>query len=241
MTVIEHCIEFWTSFVPDFAEQTRGAAPAQIAGLERRRNRPLNALYREFLERMGEDTGPLDLGFYSTSPHYVMEQRPRVESLPENTELLAVPTGDNEEDIFLLFGDGPEPVAVRHPDLAYSRERVLDPAKTEAVAGSLSELLCLPAVSRYLALPQPFQVTYADKELRAGTLDRCRRLAAFLGFEPYWFSSAQTLAARRGSGVIVAKQAPGFVFSIGIAGGDEFEFGVASRAFFRELDLEHYR
>ena len=37
------------------------------------------------------------------------------------------------------------------------------------------------------------------------------------------------------------KQAPGFLFSLGLAGADELEFGSVSRSFFSELDLEQYR
>jgi hypothetical protein len=242
MTIIENCIEFWTSFVPDFTQRIRGSAAAEIAGVERLMKRPLSGIYREFLERMGEDTGPLDLGLYSASPQYLVEQRPFVlRSLPEGIELFASPTGDDEEDIFLVHGEATGAEVVRHEDVPLAEDGSFDKSKTESVAGSLAELLCLPALNLYHSLRQPFQASYSDKQLREDTLERCRRLAGLFGFEPYWFSNAQTFAARRGNLVIVAKQAPAFVFSLGIAGADEFEFGVVSRALFRELDLEEYR
>jgi hypothetical protein len=242
MTIIESCIDFWTSFVPEFPQRIRGAATEQITELESLMERPLSAIYREFLERMGEDRGPLNLGLYSTSPEYLIEQRLYVlENLPEGIELFASPTGDDEEDIFLVHGGQPDPEVVRHDDVPLADDGSFDRSKTESVAGSLAELLCLPALNQYHSLRQPFRATWSEKELREDTLERCRRLAAIFGFEPYWFSSPQTFAARRGDLVIVAKQAPGFLFSVGIAGADEFDTGVVSRTLLRELDLKEYR
>jgi len=242
LTIIENCIEFWTSFVPDFPLQIRGAAAEQIAELERVMKRPLTGIYREFLERMGEDTGPLDLGLFDITPEYLIAERAYVlEKLPEGVELFACPVGDNEEDIFLIHSGQPDPEVVRHDDVPLTEDGFFDGAAAESVAGSLAELLCLPALNQYHSRLQPFQAVWSEKERHEDTLERCRRLAAIFGFEPYWFSSAQTFAAKRGSLVIVAKQAPGFLFSVGIAGDDQFDTGVVSRTFLRELDLKEFR
>lgn len=242
MSIIERCIEFWSSFVPEFPERIRGAEPEQIAELEGLMKRPATPLYREFLERMGEDTGPLKLGLYSAAPQYLMETRqPLLENLPRAVELFAVPTGDNEEDIFLVHGEGEDAEVVRYDGLPLAEDGSFDRSKTEPVAGSVAELLCLPALNQYVSLRRPLQAFWAEKELRQGTLDRCRSLAEGLGFEPYWFSSAQSYAASRGELVMVAKQAPGFLFSVGIAGADELEFSEVSRTLVRELDLTGYQ
>ena len=109
------------------------------------------------------------------------------------------------------------------------------------MAGSFAELLCLPALTRYHSSRQPFQAAWSERTRRDGTLGRCWTLAQGLGFEPYWFSNAQTLAAKKGSLVIVAKQAPGFLFSLGLAGAETVDTRTVSRTLTRELDLKEYR
>ncbi|WP_441285806.1 hypothetical protein ACSRUE_25140 [Sorangium sp. KYC3313] len=240
MNLVDRCIEFCTSLDPDFSRALRGSTPDQIAELTRVMGRPPSAVHLAFLERMGEDTGALKLGLYATSPREMIERRPDLlEDIPEGVEPFAVPVGDDEEDIFLLGGDDPE--VVRHDGAPLDDEGRLDLSRAEPVAGSLSELICLPVLNARLATRLPLQAMYTERELRPDTLARCRWLAGLFGFEPYWFSNAHTFAAKRGSLILVAKQAPEFYLSVGLAGSDEADWGVVSRTLQRELELDPYR
>lgn len=228
MNIIDRCIAFCTSLDPDFPRRLRGSTPEQIAALEQAMGRPLGEAHRAFLERMGEETGTLDLGPYTTSPRALVERRKdELSAPPEGMELFAAALAD-DEDVFLREGEDPE--VVRHED-----------DETDAVAGSLSELICLPIFNARRAVVLPLQGMYTEKEMRSDTLSRCRRIGELFGFEPLWFSNAHTYAATRGSLVVVAKQAPESYFSVGVAGDDEFAWGVVTRTLFRELDLEPYR
>jgi len=239
MTVIDRIVAFCASLDPDFPQRIRGSTPEQIAELARAMGREPGAVHRAFLERMGEGQGPLSLGLYGVSPARLIAYEPEMlEGFPEGITLFAVPLADSDEQIYLLDGDDPE--VVRHDGVPYDDQGRVDPARAEPVAGSLSELLCLPFLNAKVAVHKPHQASYAEKVRRPDTLARCCKIAALFGFEPYWFSSAQTFAAQRGSLVLVAKQARGFHFSLGLAGDDEMEFGVVFRTFTRELDLELY-
>jgi len=238
VTLIERCIEFWTSFVPDFPQKIRGADAQAIANVERVTKRPLSPVYREFLERMSEDTGPLNLGLYDTSPGYLVDERWDVlERLPLNAELFASPTADDEQDIFLVHGEGSDPVVMRHAEIPRTNDGLFARSKAEAVAGSLTELLCLPALNQYYSLQQPFRWVGREKERHENTFEHCKELAKGWRLTPYWFSNDQCLAARLGNLVLVAKQAPGFLFSVGIAGPEEHSIADISETLRRELDL----
>ncbi len=240
MTVIDHIIAFCASLDPDFPRRIRGSTPDQIAALAGAMGREPSALHRAFLERMGEDQGPLSLGLYGVSPSRLIAYEPEmIAGMPEGISLFAVPLGDDEEQIYLLGGDDPE--VVRCDGVPLDEAGTVDPSRAEPVAGSLSELLCLPFLNARVAVKKPHQASYTEKVQRADTLARCRSIAALFGFEPYWFSNASTFAAHRGSMVLVAKQARGFYFSMGLAGDDELEWGVVFRTLTRELDLEIFR
>jgi hypothetical protein len=229
MNEIEKSIEFCKTLEPAFASLLRGSPAADIEALERAAGRPLIAAHRTFLEAMGEDTGALRFGNYTTSPAVLLEARGGTVALPGGAELFAVPTGDADGDIMLVPREDGSTAVVRRGEIE------------ELVAGSLEELICLPMLNAYYVNRQPLRKALVGRELREGMLADCRRIGELFGFEPYWFSSEMTWAARRERLVVVAKQAPGKWFSLGIAGTDEFELGVILRTFERELDLEPYR
>lgn len=238
MSVIDRIITFCASLDPAFPGSLQGSTPEQIDALSRAMGREPTALHRELLERMGESMGPLNLGQYGVRPRELLENPEVLAGMPEGITLLAVPLADDEEDIFLLDGD--DPAVVAHDGVPHDDAGRVDPALAEPVAGSLSELLCLPFLNARIAARKPLQAAYTEKEMRPDTLARCRQIAALFGFEPYWFSNAQTYVAHRGGLILVGKQARGFYFSFGLAGEEEPEWGVVFRTLTRELDLEPY-
>jgi hypothetical protein len=240
MNVIDRSIEFLTALDPEVPRALQGSTPEQIASLTAAMGREPTPVHRAFLERMGESQGLLTLGLYGFSPAQLMSHRPHL--LPRasaDLSLFAVPLDEDVEQIYLLDGDDPE--LVRSAGYPRGEDGRLDLEEAEPAAGSLSELLCLPFLNARVVAPKPHQATYAEKERRDDTLARCRHLAALFGFEPYWFSNASTYAAHRGSLVLVAKQARGYLFSCGLAGNDAQDFGVVFRTLTRELDLAIFR
>lgn len=228
MNAIARSIEFCQRLEPAFASRLRGSSPADIEALDRAAGRPLFDVHRAFLEAMGEDTGSLRLGNYTTSPSALLRARDGIIIHSDGAELFAIPTGDADGDIVL---------AVRGDSIAAVRRGEIE----ELVAGSLQELICLPVLNKYYAARQPLKHVLKARERRDGMLAECRRIAELFGFEPYWFSSEMTWAARRGTLLLVAKQAPGKWLSAGLAGSEEFEIGVIVRTLERELGLEAYR
>jgi hypothetical protein len=226
---IERCLEFCQRMVPDFASRLQGSRAEDIEALEGAMGRPMAPIHRTFLETMGENTGALDLGRYTTSPASLLASRgDTLQSLPDGTELFAIPTADDEGDVFLVPGEGGYTVVQRGED-------------EHQLAGSLEELICLPMLNAHYTVRQPLREAYIERTLRPGTLAACRRVGELFGFQQYWFSNAMTWAARRKTLVLIAKQAPGKWFTAGLAGHEEFEFGVILRTLERELDLEPYR
>ena len=219
---IERCIEFCRILNPQFASRLRGSSPQDIDAFEDASGRPLAPMHRWFLEVMGEDAGPLDLGDYAVSPRVLVDA---MVDLPEGAELFAIPTADDEGNI-LLQADG---AIVRQLSEG-----------VEHVAGSLEELICLPMLNARYTVHQPLRTAFLQNVLRDGTLADCRRIGELFGFETYWFSNAMTWAARRGTIVLIAKHPPGRYFSAGLAGGEEFELGVIARTLEHELELQPY-
>lgn len=176
MTVIDRAIAFCAYLDPDFPRRLEGSTPEQIAELSRVMEREPSPLHRAFLERMGGSLGPLSLGLYATRPAELIARKSHVlEGIPEGITLFAVPLADDDEDIFLLDGEDPEVVA--HDGVPFDDQGRLDPARAEPVAGSLSELLCLPFLNARIAVRKCLQASYTEKEMRPDTLARCRRIA----------------------------------------------------------------
>lgn len=227
MTGIDRCIDFCRLLDPAFPAGLRGSTAADIDAFERASRRPLREIHRAFLEKMGESTGSLNLGAYSTSPARLLAERAAtLPGLGPDAELFAVPTGDNEDEILLL----PSGVVRRDED-----------GEDEVVAGSLEELICLPMLNARYTARQPLQQAFVARELGSDGLATCRRIGALFGFETYWFSTAIAYVARRKTLVLVARQAPERYLSVSIAGREEFELGVIARVLERELELEPYR
>jgi len=183
---------------------------------------------------MGEQPGTLAFGVYSTSPALLVAERPRtLLRLATDVELFAIPIGDADGDVYLV---GETPAVVRRFDDS-------DPARPseEVMAASIAELLCLPMLNRVYTTTQPLHASFIERERREDSLAHCQRIAELFAFEPYWFSTGQTLAARRGPLVLVAKQPPGSFLTVGLAGPEEFEWGVITRTFERELELKPFR
>jgi hypothetical protein len=234
MSAIARSIEFCASLDPAFTAAMQGSSAEDIAALEAAMAHPLSGIHREYLQTMGERAGTLAFGAYSTSPALLAAQRPRtLGRLPPDADLFAIPIGDADGDVFLV---GEEPAVVRR----FDGEDPARPAE-EVMAASIAELLCLPMLNRVYTANQPLQASLIERERREDSLARCRRIAELFGFEPYWFSTSQALAARRGPLVLVAKQAAGTFLTVGLAGREELEWGVITRTFARELELKPFR
>ncbi len=223
---LARCVEFCRRLDPDFPASLRGASEADIAALERASGRALDELHRAFLATMGESTGSFSLGPFTTSPSRLVAARAHRLPLAGDVVLFAIPTGDDDSDVLLL------------PDGTLRRD---DAGANDVVAGSIEELICVPMLNRFYTARQPLRFSFIARAAVDDALAACRRIGALFGFETYWFSNAMTWAGRRKSIVLIAKQAPERYLSIGLAGSEEFEWGVIARTLERELDLEPYR
>ncbi|MEM9455054.1 MAG: hypothetical protein AAGF11_12810 [Myxococcota bacterium] len=245
MTTIERCIDFVAEWDPRVPSTLCGAPVAAIEALEEHMGRPCSPTYRELLEVIGEDTGDLDLGPYTTSVEILMQRRAvALRRLPEGVELLAMARGDSDEDLFLVVDDDPsstmDPKIFGHPSLQLAETGEFDLSRAEPV-GRLAEVLCLPVVNRCYAVHQPLQIAMTDEDGRHDTLERCCELADRFGLERYWFSNEWTYAGVRGSVLVVARQAPGWFFSVGVAGVDRFAWAAVAGTLRHRLGLEVYR
>ena len=245
MTTIEQCIDFVAEWDPRVPSSLRGAPGAVIDALEQHMGRPCSPTYRELLEVIGGDAGGLDLGPYTTSVEVLMQRRAvALRRLPKGVELLAVPRGDSDDDLFLVYDGDPssamDPKVVGHPSLQFAATGEFDHARAEPV-GRLAEVLCLPIVNRCYAVHQPLQIAMTDEDGRHDTLERCCELVDRFGLERYWFSNEWTYAGVRGSVLVVARQAPGWLFSVGVAGVDRFAWATVAGTLRHCLGLELYR
>ena len=60
---MDEFLEYITRYVPQFPEMIRGATAEEIATLESLAGLPLPPFYKEFLSRMGKNSGGISLGF----------------------------------------------------------------------------------------------------------------------------------------------------------------------------------
>ncbi len=244
MNVVERSIEFLAQWRDASSVAPSGSSPAEIAALEARIGRPCSALHRTFLERMGEETGSSDLGEFVARPAVLLEQRETaLELLPPGIELFAAPTGEDDDDLYLVHDAAGTDDAkiVRHPSLEFEETGGFDLARAEAVAGGLGELLCLPGFSRYYVERQPHVIALLDRELHPDALARVRDIADAFGLEPYWFSNDWTYAGHRDGLVVVAKQAPGWFLSVGVAGPERWAFAAVAGTLRHRLALTDFR
>src|SRR5687768_12938758 len=151
MNVIDRSIDFVAQWEPAFAATLRGCSPAEIAAIEVQMGRPCSPVYRAFLARCCEDLGSIDLGAYSSSVSLLLRERgATLGALPDGIELLAMSTGDDEDDIFVVHDPATPGDAkiVRHASLEFEDTGDFDLVQAEPVAGGLGELFCLPALNR---------------------------------------------------------------------------------------------
>src|SRR5437016_2302712 len=64
---MEDFIQYVSQFDPDFASRIRGASAEEINTFERLVGLSLPPVYREFLSRMGHDSGGIDIAFEGTT------------------------------------------------------------------------------------------------------------------------------------------------------------------------------
>jgi hypothetical protein len=240
---IDRSIAFVRPWEPDFAARLRGVAVADLNLLEATMGRPCSDVYRAFLEHMGENAGSIDFGRQSTSVPQLLQMRAAaLRRLPRDIELFSMPT-DDDDDVYLVH----DPAVVgdarlfRHPSLQFASTRGFDLADAEPVAGGFGELLCLPALNRHQLLVQPHCGAFTGSEATGAGIDRCREIAAAFGFEPYWFSNDWMFAAHAGDLVLVAKQAPGWVLSVAVAGPERYAWAAVAGTLSSRLGLEPYR
>lgn len=244
MTVIDRSIAFVSQWEPQFAAGLQGATATAIAELEARMERPCSPVYRAFAERMGEATGSIDLGQYSSSVSLLLEERGgALENLPPDVELFAMATGEDDDDLYLVHDPAaPDDVRlVRHPTLEYASTGDFDHGRVEAVAGGLAEFLCLPALNRHHVLVQPHRIALVDPQLDPDALARCRALAEGFGLVPYPFANPWTYVGHADDLVVIAKQAPGWFLSVGVAGPERFAWAAVAGTLRWRLGLELYR
>lgn len=229
MDIISRAIGFASSLEPRFADGLEGSSSSDIQALESAMGRPCSPLYRDFLLAMGESTGSIDLGLYSTRPAELLRFRGEaLAALPPGVELLAMPVADDEQDIFLVARPDLSPCIAAHLPLVPGGA-AFSPAEANLLAGSMAELLCLPVLNRTHVLDLPFRAVFVAQELQPSYLGHARRLTEVLELIPFWFSSDLAHIAHGEGLIVIAKQTPTSYFSMGIAGDRHDQWVHATR------------
>jgi hypothetical protein len=196
MSKIDEFVAYVAQFEPGFPNIIRGASPEEISALERLAGRPLPEMYREFLERMGHESGKinLSLGGRSGISHVIEYYRDAIETgereVPHNCIVIGHDQIANE--LALEFKPDGEPQVV-----------VSSGEEIKALhAESLEKLLYSLAFIAYRLRTLPYWASYTSSYQEIGmrmVLPAARQLAEQLGFTILWFSDTVTFCAERGT------------------------------------------
>jgi hypothetical protein len=213
---MEQFLAYVAQFEPDFAKSIDGAGEAETSELERLVGMPLPSRYREFLERMGHDTGNLRLGGDASFAASELIEAYRKEILAGEIE---VPRGS------MLIGVGGMLVEEIYLELGGEDGRVLFLAADGNIhlfAESFEKLLYRTTFVKYRPRCFPFLRTYGSASSRR-LLPPAEQMALNLGFDRQWFSDALFFCGERGDAALVISQYEGEGFLIVLAGTHESE------------------
>ena len=227
-------IQYTGRYDPDFPARIKGAGEGEIACLEQLAGRPLPDTYRQFLQRMGQDAGGLELlGDCSTNIGDVIDyyegsrMNPRI-VIPEGCILITDCVFDGAE-LCLDLRHGPEPQVVGR----------VGPNQTAYYAASLSALLHSVAFRSYR------QGTLAAREYISSYDDVGRRYClpeaeqqAEQHFTRQWFSDRQDFCGEGQASAIYLRQFPsGSGLYLKVAAVTEPEAEKIADAFVRQFNL----
>ncbi|MGH1348981.1 MAG: hypothetical protein ACRBN8_46035 [Nannocystales bacterium] len=235
MDEIDEIIAYCTRIEPGFPQGLHGSSAADIAALEQALGKPCSPLYRKFLSTMGDGIDALQMGSYSTRPAELADRgADQLRGLVDGVELFAVSDLD-DEDIFLVAREPRETLIVAHAS-SNAHTPPFDAEQGGIVAGSLSQLVCLPVFSRVRVLPLRYRAEFVATEVGPDYLVHLSRVAADVGAKAAWFSDSTAYVGEVESVVIVGKQSPTSYFSLGVAADDAWSCVAVLAALARAFD-----
>ncbi|HEX8202110.1 MAG TPA: hypothetical protein VF590_16665, partial [Isosphaeraceae bacterium] len=220
MTTFERVVAYVARFDPAFPAAIRGAEPGLIAELDSRLGGNLPAIHRDFLTVMGRDmdwiqVGRMDFRIETVLDYYEEHDHPPSYFYVRIGTERAEPRFHPHLEIKL---EGDHPV-VCFPYALPEYFHGVVATHREYFAGSLHEMVCTPVFRIYElhggGTRRPISLR-ADR-WDPGALRPVEEVAARLGFETVWFSSATARALRRDDAAAWAVQRPGVPLQLTLA------------------------
>ena len=214
MITFEQVTDYICTFDPDFRHSIVPALDAEIDELESLRNAPLPAIYRDFLETMGRSMGwinvrDIDFGIDTVLDVY------RASPWLQTTDLVRIGT-DRRDPSFhpylrpSAFSDTVEVLAIRECDADSFPQTAYNGGRFQ-IAGSLPEMVCLPAFEMYEIYgpgrrPAKLQAT----EWRPEAVNEAATILTDAGFQPLFWSSPESRGFKRDDAAVQISQWRGF-------------------------------
>lgn len=231
---VEALIQYAGRYEPDFIARIKGAGEAEIAHLEQLAGQPLPDAYRQFLQRMGQDTGGLELlGDCSTNIGDVIDyyegsrMNPRI-VIPDGCILITDCVFDGAE-LCLDMRHEPEPQVVGR----------VGPNQTAYHASSLPALLYSVAFRSFRqgSLTVRQYVSSYDDVGRRYCLPEAEQRAE-QDFTRQWFSDRHDFCGEGEAAALYLRQSPsGSGLYLSVAARTEQEAEKIADPFARQFNL----
>ena len=240
---MDEFLEYITRYVPQFPEMIRGATAEEIATLESLAGLPLPPFYKEFLSRMGKNSGGISLGFQTDTnileliEYYRTRHDKKLRPIPPDCIAIAI----NGYDFDVCLQHRPRSEA---PVVA-TEGRTIYLVLAESLKKMLFQLVfqdfevaSFPCSREYSATnKQALSYAVANKRLMR---EAVREIAAELGFKAQWFSDAYTFCAARGECRVLIKQYDEQGMLVRVGGRLRKEVDDAGEVFSARLEIKPY-
>jgi hypothetical protein len=239
MSNVDDAIDFCSTFDAGLKDKIEGATQKQIDDIENFLNRPMGETHRHYLERLGGKCGWLSIGAFDTSAAGVMRAHNETSGeLAAGYDLFGVAPGEPFEDVYLVDHESGEPAVYGIPTLRTGHYSRLPRLPRTLMAGSLPELLCRVALTRFRLEAAPLRAYYSQVARKDSLYAAFDAAMTGAGLSIAWFSDWMTRVALVEGLAVLAKQRPGESMYVRIGGEDPERFSNASEILREELNLQ---
>lgn len=209
MAEVEEAIQFLEREIPGYSRNLRGSPPQQVERLEAKVGSPLPSVYRDYLLRMGEDAGGIDLFHRAPSTLaflllYYNEARGGPFTCPPRNCMTIAFHGQIIPEAYLTLNEAPD------PPVYYGESGEIDGLFSE----SFSKRLMQSAFEHVATLPDRHLAHVAPLPLKSGpstvSIDQLNNTLKKMGMALRDFSDINRSCASNGYVDVLCEQLPQF-------------------------------